>query len=258
VSPAQRVRRIIEQAKLMPASASEIASQANLTVSTVDEILAGLMKSGEIVRLHKPLQYVAAPAFERALKRLLDGLRQAHAQSPWKVGLSTAAAAQLLPSDERLAARLLARWEEHGLVSQTQGAWHLPAFQPKLTGQQEEFFAAALAVHANCALQPKSLREVLQRVKVAKVAGLEEALHSQLATGAVVRIGDDLYTSAQIERIKKLLFETLGGGSATLSRLRDVLGTSRKYALPLMEYFDSTGLTVRDGDMRRLRQAQLA
>jgi selenocysteine-specific elongation factor len=35
---------------------------------------------------------------------------------------------------------------------------------------------------------------------------------------------------------------------------RDVLGTSRKYVVPLLEYFDSRGLTKRDGDIRTLRR----
>jgi len=42
-------------------------------------------------------------------------------------------------------------------------------------------------------------------------------------------------------------------GGATMSQLRETLGTSRKYALPLLEHFDSIGFTIRDGDLRRLR-----
>ena len=40
-----------------------------------------------------------------------------------------------------------------------------------------------------------------------------------------------------------------------MARVRDAFGTSRRYALPLMEYFDGVGLTQRDGDLRRLRVA---
>ncbi len=43
-----------------------------------------------------------------------------------------------------------------------------------------------------------------------------------------------------------------------MAQLRDVLGTSRKYALPLMEHFDSIGFTLRDGDVRRLRRTAKA
>jgi len=72
--------------------------------------------------------------------------------------------------------------------------------------------------------------------------------------GALVRIGDDVYRRSQLERAKALAAEVIAkNGAATMAQLRDALGSSRKYALPLMEYFDSSGFTIRDGDLRRLR-----
>ena len=41
-------------------------------------------------------------------------------------------------------------------------------------------------------------------------------------------------------------------GSITVSQFRDLSGSSRKYALPLMEYFDSVRFTRRVGDARVL------
>ncbi len=43
-----------------------------------------------------------------------------------------------------------------------------------------------------------------------------------------------------------------------MARFRDAVGTSRKYAVPLMEWFDATGVTVRDGDLRALRHRAAA
>ena len=37
-----------------------------------------------------------------------------------------------------------------------------------------------------------------------------------------------------------------------MAELRDLLGTTRKYAVPIGEYLDRIGLTVREGDLRRL------
>ena len=37
-----------------------------------------------------------------------------------------------------------------------------------------------------------------------------------------------------------------------MADLRDLLGTTRKYAVPIGEYLDRVGLTVREGDLRRL------
>ena len=47
-------------------------------------------------------------------------------------------------------------------------------------------------------------------------------------------------------------------GKATPSTFRDLTGLSRKYTIPLMEYFDKTKLTIRVGDHRVLREGETA
>jgi selenocysteine-specific elongation factor len=39
----------------------------------------------------------------------------------------------------------------------------------------------------------------------------------------------------------------------TMAQFRDLIGTSRKYAVPLLEWFDARGITLRSGDYRMLR-----
>jgi selenocysteine-specific elongation factor len=43
-------------------------------------------------------------------------------------------------------------------------------------------------------------------------------------------------------------------GQVTAAEVRDLFGTSRKYALALLEHLDAIGVTIRDGDFRRLRK----
>ena len=45
-----------------------------------------------------------------------------------------------------------------------------------------------------------------------------------------------------------------GAAGITVSALRESLGTSRKYAVPLLEWFDQRGVTRRDGDVRFPRE----
>jgi selenocysteine-specific elongation factor len=62
--------------------------------------------------------------------------------------------------------------------------------------------------------------------------------------------------------VRKSLLERskLGQGGLTVSEIRDILGTSRKFAVPICEYMDAVGLTRRDGDFRFLKEpaAELA
>ena len=69
----------------------------------------------------------------------------------------------------------------------------------------------------------------------------------------------DLYFRGDvIDRLRDDLARQLStAGSITAAEFRDRYQTSRKYAIPLLEYFDREGLTVRVGDVRRLRKARL-
>src|SRR5262249_9596114 len=57
-------------------------------------------------------------------------------------------------------------------------------------------------------------------------------------------------------RLRRLVADRLSGGATlTMAELRDLLGTTRKYAVPIGEYLDRIGLTLRDGDLRLLGDA---
>ena len=73
----------------------------------------------------------------------------------------------------------------------------------------------------------------------------------------VVEINAGLYLDADVEaELRRKVRERLADGSAiTMAELRDLLGTTRKYAVPIGEYLDRIGLTRREGDLRRLGDA---
>ncbi|TLM69040.1 MAG: selenocysteine-specific translation elongation factor, partial [Actinobacteria bacterium] len=76
------------------------------------------------------------------------------------------------------------------------------------------------------------------------------------AEGRVVRIGADLHFAGRaIEDARARLVAALEAAPDGLAAadLRDALGVSRKYAIPLLEWFDAQGVTRREGDLRVLR-----
>ena len=72
--------------------------------------------------------------------------------------------------------------------------------------------------------------------------------------GEIVKVADGIgFTLAVYDRAKAAIAAVIGAeGPATASRLRDALGTSRKYVIPLLEHLDRTGFTKRRGDLRVL------
>ncbi len=61
-----------------------------------------------------------------------------------------------------------------------------------------------------------------------------------------------MHREAERHACQLLAEEMAGGKGMTVSQIRDLLGTTRKIAVPLCEYLDATGLTRRQGDLRHL------
>jgi selenocysteine-specific elongation factor len=82
-----------------------------------------------------------------------------------------------------------------------------------------------------------------------------QVVEAAARAGDLVRVSPDLVlTPGFVERAREVLQEE-GRSGVTVSTFRERLRTSRKYALPLLEWFDQQGVTRRQGDVRVLRRA---
>jgi selenocysteine-specific elongation factor len=82
---------------------------------------------------------------------------------------------------------------------------------------------------------------------------VEEIVKVGLAAGEFVRLDEGLFIPAAIidQKIAEAR-QKFEGKRFTASELREALGTTRKYAIPFLEYLDAKGVTVRQGDQRVL------
>jgi selenocysteine-specific elongation factor len=79
-----------------------------------------------------------------------------------------------------------------------------------------------------------------------------EVISLKLRTGELVRVAAGIvYLPSQIDELKSII--TSLDGEFTVAEFRDAAGLSRKYAVPILEWSDKEGLTVRRGDTRRVR-----
>jgi len=86
-------------------------------------------------------------------------------------------------------------------------------------------------------------------------ANLRDLFDVCVAEGYLVHVAGDIYLHADAEaEMRRLVTEKLsaGGPGLTVAEIRDLLGTTRKFAVPLCEYLDRAGVTRREGDLRQL------
>ena len=75
-----------------------------------------------------------------------------------------------------------------------------------------------------------------------------------LDRGTLVRINEEvLYHASTLAAAMELIRqEVAASGAITASRFRDLTGSSRKFAVPVLEFLDARGFTRRVGDQRIL------
>ena len=105
-------------------------------------------------------------------------------------------------------------------------------------------------------LAPPDLKEIEKQAGVLRPR-LNEVIRLLERDGSIVRVTTDMYfLASSIATLRHRLKEYLTTkGEMTAASFRDLIGSSRKYTIPLLEYFDRDGLTIRIGDIRRLKSA---
>jgi selenocysteine-specific elongation factor len=172
------------------------------------------------------------------------------------LGTTSLALAREIGMDEPTLLRFLATDADDGRIVARAGYYATLDHRPQLTPEQREFFERIVSVDPAQAMVPSPLETLVAEVRRARIAGLTQAFDTLVASGALVKVGTDVYRGTQIAEIRTRLEASIRrDGPITMARFRDAVGTTRKYAVPLMEWFDATGVTIRDGDLRALRTA---
>jgi selenocysteine-specific elongation factor len=230
-----RERRAVRVADL-PALSGE-------TPSTVDgsERVGGWWVAGE-----------ALAELDATVRRLLDDYHRRH---PMRPGLDPAELRRLLPGEVPSLASALERGLDGEVVALLHRRGTLVREGPNVRlaehrvtlGDREDDAERLVAAVAAGEPSPPTIRDL-------EAAGHpRELVEACVRVGRLVRVSDDLVvtpgfagTAEEVARREAARPEGL-----TVSRYRETLGTSRKYALPLLAWLDQRGVTRREGDLRR-------
>ena len=149
--------------------------------------------------------------------------------------------------DTGLVEAALDRLVADGLITRTSTSIALSSHRPA-DRENDPVIRRLLAAISSEPSQPPTVKDLISR-------GIgRDAIDAAGRAGLVVRVAPDLvFVPALIERAEAIV-EAAGGAGITVSAFREALETTRKYALPILEWFDQRGVTRRDGDLRYPRQ----
>jgi selenocysteine-specific elongation factor len=234
---------------------AEIAVAANLREAATLCTLERLVERGDVVAVSRPSAYMSGAVASSLLVRALAQLDKAHCDEPWAMGVTSIALSRALGVPEALLVRVLGHFVEQGRLVNRSGYYAALGYRPSLTTEQRAFFDNLVPVNEGHPFLPISFVGAVAAVKLAHLAGISKAFDTMLARGSLVKVGEDLYRGSQIGSIRARVEAHLNeNGRMTAADFRDLLGTSRKYAVPLLEWLDGHGVTIRSGDYRTLRK----
>ncbi len=235
-------------------TSGEIARKANLREEAVEVAVKALVENGQAIRVLRPAAYVDAESANALLARALQHIANEQQREPWAMGVTSFSLARALSANEALLLRVLAAFAEDGRIAHRSGYFSTTDFTPKLTAEQQTFFEQHVPVDTASPLLPVPLESVVGAVKQSRITGIAKAFDTLLAKGTLVKVNDELYRGTQMAQIHARVETFLRTNrQMTMAQFRDLIGTSRKYAVPLLEWFDARGITVRSGDYRMLR-----
>ncbi|MGH2699800.1 MAG: selenocysteine-specific translation elongation factor [Actinomycetota bacterium] len=210
-----------------------LSSQEALLRAGLSSVPAGVAALDDLL--------VSDERLERLQSRVRATLAEHHAAKPLESGMQRAAvrtAAELEPGAFDALVETLDDVESDGALL------HLKSHAVSMSPEQQQARDEVLSM-----LEAGVFTPPLGKDLEADPALLRALVDS----GELVRIGDFYLTAARAQEARQRVRTAIeSGGPMTVAQIRDLLGTSRKYAVPLCEWLDQTGATLRRGDTRIL------
>jgi selenocysteine-specific elongation factor len=231
----------------VPRTALEAGERSGLDLSDREAAVKDALASGEAVALGDAL--VSRATFEDLATHALRVCAQGHRRAPLRAGVAreeVRAAIGLTP-------KRFAAFVEHLVAAERLAdrgtALALPEHRPRLSAEQESAWSRARAVIMRDPTHPPSPAQLEGE------HGLDRELVAALGErGDIVRIGTEAVFLPETVAgfAETVVHELETARTITVSRARDLTGSSRKHVLPLLQYLDDHGLTRRQGDDRIL------
>ncbi|MDX1622612.1 MAG: selenocysteine-specific translation elongation factor [Gemmatimonadota bacterium] len=204
-------------------------------------------------------RWFARAARERTMERILAALRAHHAGEPLQPGMPLEAARQSARSARpALVEAAIERLVEIGAVERRGSggtALALADHRVELVDGDRELAGRIREAYASAGIEPPGTDGLVDRLD-ADPARVRELLRHLEREGELVKLASDWYADADaLARAERRVVERLErDGAAGVGELKELFGVSRKYLIPLLEWFDRRGVTRREGDRRVLAE----
>ena len=235
----------------------EVVARSSLNAGVATQAVLDLAGSGQLLALEdrenalsiESEALVTSQAYwEQLSRRLLEEVGNYHKAYPLRRGMPREELKSRLRFNVRVFTAAFRQLVTQGVLEEAGPLVLRPGHKISFTLQQEHSAQVLSARFAAAPFNPPSVKEVQAELGEELYAGLiEDGLLMPVSAEVVFRRED---YDRMVAEVRKLIEQY---GSVTAAQVRDHFNTSRRYVLALLEHLDAIGVTMRQGDVRRLK-----
>ena len=236
----------------------ELRVMTNIPDKKLNAGLQKMLARQEVILIDKEKQiYINGDFLNNFKEKIIQKLEVFHADNPLKEGMPT----QELKSkfqyidDAKFFNILFTKLSKENLIVLDKNIVKLSHHEVALQVDQQEVKEKIKKIYQASGLTPPFFRIICQDLDIDK-KNATDVLHMLIDEKSIIKTKDDLYFDArEIEKLEQKLIAFLKEHeSITTPEFKGMTAVSRKFVIPLIEYFDSTNLTIRVEDTRQLRR----
>jgi selenocysteine-specific elongation factor len=241
-------------------SLADLVIMTDLADSRLDNALQSLLSRQILIQTDREVKrYIHRKTFEQFAAEIMERLKTYHAANPIKGGMPKGEMASKFPATlgSKLFNLMLNMMVKNNDIVLAENTLRLPGHAVTLEADQSDIREKILHLYKKDGLQPPTFKDLTAALNVDPKT-VKNVLMMLVAGGEMVKVNNDLFYHADMmAQLKQQLIDYLKqNNEISTPQFKEMTGTTRKYTIPLIEYFDAANITIRVGDIRRLRKQE--
>lgn len=248
-NPSEHVVHILEMAAGRGVVEMSLVLDSGLGADQLQAALAAIPE--RVARYGE--RWFARGAVDAAAQQLLDAVGSYHRRQPLQPGMGLEAARQAVGADPALVEAVIGALVDDGQLERRGAVVALAGHAIELEEEEQRLVESIRDGYREAGLEPPDTIQLAVRLGVDEQR-LRELQHYLERRGELTKLASDWYIDVSaLERAQVALVERLeADGAVDTGTCKAILGVSRKFLIPVLEYFDRSGVTRREGNKRVL------
>ena len=245
------IRVILDESNTVPLTLQELAKKAEINEPDALVCIDLLLQSGKILQITEN-QFFSASVFPDICKNVVDGITVLHKNKSDQFAFSTTEIRNQVSLDEKVLKIVLEFLVSNNKLTVSAGLFR------SAVAQNIDATLLSLSLQIELILKEERFQtsspDQLAEKSKKPIRDVEKALKYLTDSEKIRRISEKVYLhDSHVKWAKQQLISIIKQkGSFESHEFKTIIGSSRKYAIPLLDYFDAVGVTKRIGDLRYL------